>query len=116
MSILSKKLKDVLNKNKGINYDEADLLKSSISHLKNELDKFRVSPLLVCEYKGKYGNKAMIRVPNGAQFIVNFSDGLDLKPGDGVLVEQRSLTIIDKLEMVRLYWQGLLLPVQILLS
>ena len=101
MSIISKKLKDVFNKNKGINYDEVDLLKSSISHLKNELDKFKNSPLLVCEYKGKYGNKAMIRVPNGAQFMVNFSDGLNLKPGDSILVEQRSLTIIEKLEKVR---------------
>lgn len=101
MSILSKKLKDVFNKNSGINYDEVDLLKSSISHLKNELDKFKNSPLLVCEYKGKYGNKAMIRVPNGAQFMVNFSDGLDLKPGDSILVEQRSLTILEKMEKTR---------------
>lgn len=96
MGVLSKKLR-IFSRDRGMNYDEAELLKASISHLKTELDKFKQSPLLICEFRGLINNKAMIRVPNGAQFLVGYSGGLNLEPGDSVLVEQRSLTIVDKL-------------------
>lgn len=78
--------------------EENKLLKSSLSYLKSELGKFKEMPLLVCEVKKTIGNKAIIKVPNGSRFYVNICSGIELGIGDSVLVEQRSLTIVDKLE------------------
>lgn len=78
--------------------DENQLLKSSLSYLKAELNKFKELPLLVSEAKRVVGNKAIIRVPNGSHFFVNVAGDVKVNPGDTVLVEQRSLTVVQKLE------------------
>jgi|SRR3989338_4091349 len=78
--------------------EENKLLKSSLNYLKAELNKFKELPLLVCEVKKVLDKKAIIKVPNGSKFYVNISGELDISSGDSVLVEQRSLTIVDKLE------------------
>src|SRR3989344_9318578 len=78
--------------------EENKLLKSSLNYLKAELHKFKELPLLVCEIKKVLDNKAIIKVPNGSRFYVNISGDLNLVVGDSVLVEQRSLTVVEKLE------------------
>ncbi len=75
-------------------------LRHAIMHLKTELKKYQERPSIVAEVKKLHGSKAIIKLHNGNQFAVNVAQPLDgkLKPQDVVLVEQRSLTIIDLLE------------------
>src|SRR3989344_7269858 len=85
-------------------YDENLLLKNSLSYLKAELNKFKEMPLLVSEVKKLIGNKAIIRMPNGSNFLVNVAGDVKVNLGDNVLLEQRSLTIVQKLEDFRNFW------------
>jgi len=79
--------------------EENILLKSSLGYLKDELNKFKQMPAIVCETKKQIDNsKAIIRMPNNHFFMVNIAGQLKLNEGDTVLVEQKSLTIIQKLE------------------
>src|SRR3989338_1797697 len=78
--------------------DENQLLKNSLNYLKAELNKFKEMPLLVSEVKKVIGNKVIIKVPNGSHFLVNVAGNLEVCTGDLVLVEQRSLTVVQKLE------------------
>lgn len=84
-------------------YEENKLLKASLNYLKVELNKFKELPLLICEVRKVASNKAVIRVNNGNHFLVNLSSNMDLVAGDSVVVEQKSLTIIDKLDKIRLF-------------
>src|SRR3989338_2571427 len=52
---------------------------------------------MVCEVKELFEKTAIIKIPNGNQFLVNISNECDkLKAGDLILVEQKNLTIIRK--------------------
>lgn len=81
---------------------DKDILKATVSYLRKEIDKFKGRPLLICEVKKIYKdkNKVVIKVPNGNLFFVDILGGLSdkLNINDQVLVEQRSLTVVDKLE------------------
>ncbi len=82
--------------------DENRILKETINRLKEEVERFKVSPLMVCEVREMFGNTAIIKIPNGNQFLVNISSECDkLKPGDLILVEQKNLTIIKKMPLAR---------------
>ena len=78
--------------------EENELLKNSLNYLKNELGKFKELPLLVCEAKKVINNKVLIKVQNGSHFLVNTSSNVVVEPGDTVLVEQRSLTVVQKFD------------------
>jgi len=83
-------------------HEENQLLKASVGYLKSELNKFKELPLLVCDVKKILdSNKAIIKVANGNHFYVNISGGVPLSPGDTVLVEQKSLTILQKVEATK---------------
>ncbi len=78
--------------------DENRILKQSIDHLKKEINKFKENPLMVCEVNEILEKQAIIRIPNGNQFMVNLAEGCEeLISGDHVLVEQKNLTIIKKI-------------------
>ncbi len=79
------------------------ILKETISQLRMEIDRFRSPALMVAEVNDVLGpDRAVIKVPNGNKFLVNVSQSVkDLKPGDDILVEQKNLTIVDKLERDR---------------
>lgn len=75
--------------------DENRLLKQTVESLKNELERFKEAPFLVCEVREIFDDKAIIHLPNGNSFYVNISEGCNLlSAGDSVLVEQKNLTII----------------------
>src|SRR3989344_2716694 len=82
---------------------ENRILRESLLNLKKEISKFNEKPLIVCEVKSVLGNKAMIKLPNGNNFVVNISNHLlnKILPCDVVLSEQRSLTIVDRLEKTK---------------
>jgi proteasome regulatory subunit len=78
------------------------ILKQTISQLRTELDRYRAPALMVAELIDIIEENAVIRVPNGNQFFVDISMSVkDIEPGDTVLVEQKNLTIVDKLKRVR---------------
>lgn len=78
------------------------ILKQTVSQLRTELDRFRSPALMVAEVADIIDGHAVIRVPNGNKFYVEISESVnDLKPGDSVLVEQKNLTIVEKLSRVR---------------
>ncbi len=82
--------------------EENRILKETISRLKEEIERFKASPLMVCEVKEIFGKTAIIRIPNGNQFLVNISNECDkLKSGELVLVEQKNLTVIKKIPITR---------------
>jgi proteasome regulatory subunit len=77
--------------------DENRILKQTIASLRNELDKFKEPPSLVCEVKEVLGERVLVQLPNGNVFYVNVSAGCGkLHAGDSVLVEQKNLTVIRK--------------------
>lgn len=93
-----KDLKEIYTADKDLVMEENLLLKNSVNYLKAELNKYKELPLLVCDVKKKIGNKAVIRLPNGSYFFVNITSDVEINPGDTALVEQRSLSIVKKLD------------------
>ncbi len=78
------------------------ILKETIAQLRVEIDRFRTPALMVAEVNDIMGEQAIIRVPNGNKFYVNVSQSVKgLKPGDDILVEQKNLTVVDKLKRNR---------------
>ena len=79
---------------------ENRLLRETVGQLQNELMRFQQPALMICDVVDVYDeNKhAVIKVPNGNQFYVNVSSSCEkLLAGDGVLCEQKNLTVIKKL-------------------
>ena len=82
--------------------EENRILKETVNRLKEEIGRYRDSPLMVCEVREIFGASAIIRIPNGNQFLVNISNDCDkLKSGDLILVEQKNLTVIRKVPITR---------------
>lgn len=76
---------------------ENRLLKETIDQLKRELDKYRQTPLIMCEVIDLIKDQAIVRLQNGNEFLVEISEECKkLVPGDSVLAEQKNLTIIKK--------------------
>lgn len=82
---------------------ENELLRNSLVHLKAELDKFKQPPLLVVDVKKIIGDKAIVRLSNNHTFLVNILSHMvgKLQAGDTVLTEQKTLTILNKLDKVK---------------
>tara|TARA_Y100000310_G_scaffold159627_1_gene159327 strand:+ start:81849 stop:82973 length:1125 start_codon:yes stop_codon:yes gene_type:complete len=84
---------------------ENKVLKATLIHLKNELSKFKKNPLILCQVKNVLENKVIIKLPNGNLFSVDVLNELmkKVKINDNVLVEQRSLTVVDVLNAAKNY-------------
>ena len=82
--------------------EENRILKETMNRLREEVERFKASPLMVCEVRELFGKEAIIKIPNGNQFLVNVSSNCDkLRSGDLVLVEQKNLTVIKKVPITR---------------
>ncbi len=78
---------------------ENQVLKETVSHLKEEINKLQKPPLLVAEVRNVEGENAVLRLPNGNEFFVDLlSECRDVKPGDSVLLEQKNLTVVRKID------------------
>ena len=78
------------------------LLKETIFQLKMELDRFRAPALMLAETVEVIKDRAIIKVPNGNKFLVNVSSTIKkLKSGETVTVEQKNLTVVDKISRER---------------
>ncbi|MCA9477873.1 MAG: AAA family ATPase [Nanoarchaeota archaeon] len=82
---------------------ENRLLRETISQLKMELDRFRAPALLVADVVEVLDDDhALISMPNGNKFFVDKASSVDdLRTGDSVLLEQKNLTIVDKVDSTR---------------
>tara|TARA_B100001971_G_C18177083_1_gene530546 strand:+ start:166 stop:1311 length:1146 start_codon:yes stop_codon:yes gene_type:complete len=82
--------------------EENKILKETVNKLKEEIDRFKLPPLMVCEVMDLFGKEAIIRIPNGNQFSVNIADSCEkLRAGDMVLADQKNLTIIKKIPITK---------------
>ena len=82
--------------------DENKVLKETLNKLREEIDKLKSPPLMVCEVRELNGKTAITSIPNGNQFCVNVSDSCDkMRAGDMVLAEQKNLTVIKKVPLSR---------------
>ena len=79
--------------------EENRLLKETVHNLKDELSKFHKTPLLVAYIRDLIGENALLRLNNGNEFFVDVSNECNnLVAGDTVLVEQKNLTIVKKID------------------
>ncbi|MFW6233651.1 MAG: AAA family ATPase [Nanoarchaeota archaeon] len=84
--------------------EENKNLKRTVQFYQKELEKYRNPPFIVSEVLSlTKENKAIVRLPNQSNFMVDISDNCNfkIKPGDMVLNEQKSLVIMDKVELTK---------------
>jgi proteasome regulatory subunit len=78
--------------------EENRFLKESVENLERELEKFKKTPLISCEIRDLIDDKALIRLPNGNEFLVDISTSCEkLAIGDTILAEQKNLTVVKKI-------------------
>jgi proteasome regulatory subunit len=78
--------------------EENRFLKESVENLERELEKFKKTPLISCEIRDLIDDKALIRLPNGNEFLVDISTSCEkLVIGDTILAEQKNLTVVRKI-------------------
>jgi len=79
--------------------EENKVLKENLIGMEKELEKYRSTPLISCELKEMLGEEALIKLPNGNEFLVGVSTQCEkLNPGETVLAEQKNLTIVKKIK------------------
>jgi proteasome regulatory subunit len=77
--------------------EENRVLRETLNELREELQRFRTPALMIAEIVDVIEQNAIISLPNGNKFFVNISSTVkSLNPGESVVVEQRNLTIIDR--------------------
>ncbi len=82
--------------------EENRFLRESVENLERELEKFKRTPLISCEVRDIIEGKALIRLPNGNEFLVDMTEGCEkISTGDMILAEQKNLTVVRKLPYVR---------------
>ena len=94
-----------------ISYENAKLeeenknLKRTVQFYQAELEKFRTPPFIVSEVISVLDEKkAIVRLPNQSNFLVEISEQgfqKEIRSGDMVLNEQKSLVIVDKVDMTK---------------
>lgn len=76
---------------------ENRLLRETVDHFKREIEKYKSTPLIMCEVIDVIKDQAIMRLQNGNEFLVNVSEECkNISSGDTVLAEQKNLTIIKK--------------------
>ena len=84
--------------------EENKNLKRTIQFYQTELEKFRTPPFIVSEIISITDeNRAIIKLPNQSNFLVDISQNApkDIRAGDVVLNEQKSLVVIDRVDMTK---------------
>ncbi|MFW5704209.1 MAG: AAA family ATPase [Nanoarchaeota archaeon] len=79
-------------------------LKRTVQFYQTELEKFRTPPFIVSEIISVLPEKrAIVKLPNQSNFLVQISENVKKKvrAGDMVLNEQKSLVIMDKVELTK---------------
>jgi proteasome regulatory subunit len=82
--------------------EENKLLRETVTSLKQEVNKLNTPPLLVAEVKDVVEGNAIVKLNNGNEFFVTVATECnEVNPGENVLVEQKNLNVIKKVESTR---------------
>lgn len=84
--------------------EENKNLKRTVQFYQAELEKFRTPPFVVSEVISIIEDKkAVVKLPNQSNFLVEISQDLKekIESGDMVLNEQKSLVIVDKIDLTK---------------
>lgn len=99
-------LADIEEENQAIRFtlsrleEETALLRELFNKANNELTNIKKPALLVAEVSSVTGDKTIIKLPNGNKFYSYISKEIkELRSGDSVLVDQKSLNVIEKVEL-----------------
>jgi proteasome regulatory subunit len=82
--------------------EENRVLREAVSQLRDEVEKFRCPALMMADVIDVLEKGALIALPNGNKFLVKISNEVkNLVPGESVLVEQRNLNVIDRVNSAK---------------
>jgi proteasome regulatory subunit len=77
--------------------EENRILRETLNEMREELARFRSPALMIAEIIDVMGQNAIISLPNGNKFFVTISSTIsNLVCGETVVVEQRNLTVVDR--------------------
>ncbi len=80
--------------------EESAVLREMFHNTSTELTNLKKPALLVADIITCRNDKAIIRLPNGNKFYSYIhTEVKDLRPGDSVLIDQKSLNIIEKIDL-----------------
>ena len=80
--------------------EENAMLREMFNTSNNELNNLKKPALIVADIISITDNKAIIKLPNGNKFYCYVAkDLVGLAPGDSALVDQKSLNIVEKVEI-----------------
>ncbi len=80
--------------------EESETLREMVSKASKELDQLKRPALLVSEIVSVHENNAVIKLPNGNKFYSYIAqDAKGLQAGDSVLVDQKTLNVIEKINI-----------------
>ncbi len=99
------KIKEVIDNYEDVSAEleeENRILRESLIQMKSKLSTYKKAPLMLCELMGIINNNALIKIPNGNQFLVEINaECSELRPGDNVFVEQHNLAVVKRAEISR---------------
>lgn len=80
--------------------EETGMLRELFNNVNNELNNLKKPALLVADVVSLMdNNKSVIKLPNGNKFLVYVGkDVKGVKAGDAVLVDQKSLNVVDRID------------------
>jgi proteasome regulatory subunit len=80
--------------------EEASLLRALFNKTHNELENLKKPALLVADIVALHEGRAVVKLPNGNKFYSHITATVnEINPGDSVLVEQKSLNVIGKIDL-----------------
>ncbi len=80
--------------------EESSMLRELFNNASAELNNLKKPSLLVADVEAVIDDKAVIKLPNGNRFFCNISkDVHNLKAGDTSLVDQKSLNIVERIDI-----------------
>lgn len=84
---------------------ENQMLREALDNLKEEFERMKQNPLMVCEIVEVFDKgSCIIKIPNGSSFRVNILKECEpLKSGDTALCEQKNLTVIKKIKSNKIF-------------
>ncbi len=82
--------------------EENSILRKTVASLREDVERLRRSPLMVCEVMAVKGNNAVIKMPNSNRFFVEILSGCGkIRPGDLVFVEQKNLSVVKRANLTK---------------
>src|SRR3989344_7045692 len=80
--------------------EENAMLRDMFNNVNNELANLKKPALLVADVTSVDKDKAIVKLPNGNKFYSYIAQELkDLQAGEGVLVDQKSLNVVQRLDV-----------------